>query len=432
MTAVQARVNGQGAEILHSGTADLAGTDPQAVREALEKCGVAGARVALIVPRSQAILRDFELPDAAPEELVAMVRFQVERDLPLPLDQVRYSYVVTGRAGGKVRIQVAAVPREILDPAVAVLEASGVKVSGAYVSSFGLLSLRPNGERAALVEVAGGEAEILVADQGRMEFSRTAPLAEGAPADRVAEEIERTLLAFAAKSPGKEVAKVVLAGEGPEALAVAEALRGKLGRDVLQVGPGSLETACAAGLCVGLSRGAPLPDLLNPPSGAKKFRLTRAYRVAGLAVLVVAMLVVWSQWALADKRTLLEKKRAELAERQPQASELQRMNQQTALAHQWYRDRQTWIRTLDVLRSQINTSNLWIASATFEDTGSLRIVGKARNDKHVTDFVLGLKQKGHFAEIKTEKITPNNDKGDYRQDFTLTGTLVGYEARKKR
>lgn len=430
VTAVLARVNGQGAEILRSGTVEAPEAEAAAgVREVLEKCGVSGGRVALLVPRSRAILREFELPAAAPEEIVPMVRFQVERELPLPLDQVRYTYAETGRAGGKVRIQVVAVPRDVLDATVAAVESAGGKVAGAYVSTFGLLSLYPDGERAALVEVAGGETEILVVDQGRMEFSRTAPLSEGTPIDRLAEEVERTLLAYAAKAPGKDVRKIVLAGEGPEALAVAQALRGRLSRDVVQVGPGNLETACAAGLCAGLSRGA-LPDLLHPPVAARTFRLTRVHRVAGLAVLAAAMLVVWSQVALADRRTLLESRRAELGRRQPRAAELQRMNQQTALAHQWYRDRQTWIKTLDVLRQHVNPSNLWIQSATFDDTGAVRLQGKTKVDKSVHELVLKLKD--HFAEIKTDKITPNNDKGDYRQDFTVTGILRGYETKKKR
>jgi hypothetical protein len=94
-----------------------------------------------------------------------------------------------------------------------------VKVSAVYVSSFGLLSLYTEGEPALMVEVAGGEAEILVVDGGRMEFSHTAPLPEGLTAEGVADEVDRALLAYAAKSPGKAIRRVLLAGEGDEAVA---------------------------------------------------------------------------------------------------------------------------------------------------------------------------------------------------------------------
>src|SRR5262249_1344666 len=187
-------------------------------------------------------------PAGSPDELVAMVRFQVEREMPLPLDQVRYSYIETGRADGKVRVQVAAVPKELIDPAVTAVEAAGMKVAGAYGSSFGLLSLYGRNEPAALVEVSGSEAEILVASSGRMELSRTAPLDEGFSPQDVAQEIHRTLLSYAAKSPGQEVSKIVLAGEGPDAAELATAVGKLLKRDVAPVGPGSLQTAATAGI----------------------------------------------------------------------------------------------------------------------------------------------------------------------------------------
>src|SRR5262249_22974626 len=175
--------------------------------------GVTGPRGVLVVSRGQALLRDLELPAGTPDELVAMVRFQVEREMPLPLDQVRYSYIETGRADGKVRVQVAAVPREILDPAVSAVEAAGIKVAGAYVSSFGLLSLYGQADPAALVEVANGEAEILVTDHGRMEFSRTTPLDDGVHPEQIAQEIRRTLLSYGSRGGGKEIDRIVLAGQ---------------------------------------------------------------------------------------------------------------------------------------------------------------------------------------------------------------------------
>src|SRR5471032_2651367 len=110
LTAVTVKMNGRGPEIVQSGSAVLAGVDAASVRAALGKTGVTGPRGVLVVARGQALIRELELPAGTPDELVAMVRFQVERELPLPIDQVRYSYVELGRADGKVRVQVVAVP----------------------------------------------------------------------------------------------------------------------------------------------------------------------------------------------------------------------------------------------------------------------------------------------------------------------------------
>jgi Tfp pilus assembly PilM family ATPase/Tfp pilus assembly protein PilN len=432
VSAVQARANGQGLQIVKAATSGIAAVDADSLRTALKDCGVEGGRVLLLVQRAQALLRDLELPEGSPDELVSMVRFQVERELPLPLDQVHYSYIETGRSGGKVRIQVVAVPREVLDPAVAAIEGAGVKVSNVYISSFGLLSLYPGGDPAALVEVAGGEAEILVVDGGRMEFSRTVHLPEGVEGERTAEEVERTLLAFSAKSPGKDIRKIVLAGEGPQATELARVLRSRLACEVTQVGPGDLETAAAVGICLGVSQGRPLPDLLNPPTAVRRFRPTRVHRIGALAVGVLLALFLWGQVALSDRKDALALKRKQLADLQPKAARVTLMEQRVAQAQQWYRDRNLWVDVLKALRLAVNTNYLWIVSTTFDDTGLIKIDGKSRDDKHVTDLVASLEKTALFQSVKNEKMTPGTDKSEYKYDFLLTAYLKNYDPKKKK
>lgn len=433
LTAVTVKVNGRGPEIVQSGTAELAALDAENVKAALGRTGVSGPKGVLVVSRGQALLRELELPAGTPDELVAMVRFQVEREMPLPIEQVRYSYVETGREGGKVRVQVAAVPRDVLDPAISAVEAAGIKISGAYVSSFGLLSLYGRNDPAALVEVANGEAEILVARGGRMEFSRTAPLdAPFSPQD-VAQEIHRTLLSYSAKAPGQDVGRIVLAGEGPEASELAEAVGKLLRRDVAPLGPGSLQTATAAGVCAGLLRGTVMPDLLHPPVAMRKFTLTKRHRIVGMVGIVVVLLFAWSQIALGSKRAELDRKRAQLDALKPRAAALMRTQSQTQLANQWYKTRNVYIDTLAALRQNVNTNSLWIVNASFEDPGLIRLQGRARDDGNVTDFVTALKKTGKFGEIKVERVDTNkSDSSTYRKDFTINAQLAGVDLKKKK
>ncbi|HVE42399.1 MAG TPA: pilus assembly protein PilM [Planctomycetota bacterium] len=433
LTAVTVKMNGRGPEIVQSGTAELGGVDAESIRAALGKTGVSGPRGVLVVSRGQALLRELELPAGTPDELVAMVRFQVEREMPLPLDQVRYSYIETGRSEGKVRVQVAAVPREVLDPAVTAVEAAGMKVAGAYVSSFGLLSLYGKTEAAALVEVSGAEAEILVTNQGRMELSRTAPLEEGYSPQDVAQEIHRTLLSYASRAPGQDVGRIVLAGEGQDASELADAVGKLLRKEVSAVGPGSLQTATAAGVCAGLLRGTSMPDLLHPPVVVRKFKLTRNHRVAGLAAAVLIMLFVWAQIHIASKRALLETKKQDLAKLQPRAAALTRMIEQTQKGDQWYRTRNVWIDILTAIRQNVNTRNLWIVSASFEDPGVIRLQGKARDDVHVTDFVTALNKTKKFGSISIDRIDSNKgEKPEYKKDFTVSAVVAGYDPKKKK
>jgi len=434
LAAVTARGNGRGVEIVHSGAAPMASLDAEGVRQALQQCGVSDARsAALLIPRGQAMLRDLELPESAPEELVSMVRFQVEREMPLPLDQIRYSYVETGRAEGKVHVQVVAVQRDVLEPAMAALGGAGVKVTGVYVSSFGLLCLWPDGETAALVEVAAGEAEILVVDGGRMEFSRTAPLLDGVTPEAVADEVDRTLQTYKSRA-GRDVQKVVLAGKGARAEEFARGMGARLAREVIQVGPGDLETASAAGICVGLLRSDVLPDILRPPSVVRKFRVTRVHRIVGAVVLGLVGLVVVFQLALASKQGSLDRRRDEKKKLEPLAEGVNRMNQQTALAHQWYRDRHDWIRVFESLCQSIRRENLWLSSATFEESGAVRLTGKAKDERHVTEFTAALKKTETFKNfvVKIENRKHNPNPSGYTEDFTVAVSPAVPETGKRK
>ncbi|HXG62030.1 MAG TPA: hypothetical protein VNO22_11675 [Planctomycetota bacterium] len=355
LAAAHARANGRGAEIVRLETAELSG--PEGVREAAARCGLSGGRAVVVVPRRHAIFREFELPEGTPEELAAMARFQAERRLPLPPERVHMAFVELGRAEGKVRMQLAAVPREVLDPAVAALEGAGVKVVGATVSTF----------------------------------------------------------ALAGRVPPDEAGMVVAFGDG----------------EVEAAGPGTLETAPAAGACAAWARPGGLPDLLRPPEPPRRFRWTRLHRAGALAGAALVLLLVWSQAALADKRRELELKRAALAKLQPQVAEVTRLGRQTALAHQWYRDRNTWLPVLGALRRNVDTSRLWIVTATFEDPGVVRLQGKARDDKPVYELVSALEKTGLFGPIKIERIIPNADRGEYRHDFTIEARLAGTDGRRK-
>lgn len=427
LAAVEVRANGRGAEIVRAETVELS-SGPEGVREAAGRCGLSGARVVLVVPRRHAIFREFELPEGTPEELVAMVRFQAERRLPLPLERVRYTFVEAGRAEGKVRIQLVAVPREVLDPAVAALEGAGVKVVGVTVSTFALAARAPAEGTGLVVALGDGEAEILVADRGRVELTRAVP---GADRARLVSEVERTRAAFAARSGGRELERVMVAGEDEAAQDLARALGQELGREVVAAGPGTLETAPAAGACAGWVRPEGLPDLLRPPEPPRRFRWTRLHRAAGAAGAAVLVLLVWSQAVLGDKRRVLESRRAELAKLQPQVAEVTRLGRQAALAHQWYRDRNTWLPVLEALRKNVDTSRLWIVTATFEDPGIVRLQGKARDDKPVYELVSALEKTGLFGPLKIERIIPNNDRGEYRHDFTVEARLAGTDGRRR-
>jgi Tfp pilus assembly protein PilN len=165
----------------------------------------------------------------------------------------------------------------------------------------------------------------------------------------------------------------------------------------------------------------------------RKFKLTRRHRLAALGAGVVLMAFVWSQIAIASKRSELEKKKQQLSFLQPRAAALAKTIQETQRADQWYRTRNVWIDVLTSLRQNMSTSNLWIVTASFDDPGFIRSQGKARDDNHVTDFVTALKNSKKFATVAIERIDLNKgEKPEYEKDFTINAVLAGVDPKKKK
>ncbi len=463
LSVVSARSTPGGVEIVRAATTPLpeglAGKTPEeraaALRDALGKCGGGNGRTALVVPRAGAILRDFELPAGTPEEVLQMLRFQVEKELPLPIDQVRYSYVQTPGAPGKLHISVAAVPKEPTDALLAALEGAGCRIQSAYVSSFGLANLLPSDATldggTLIVSIVDGAAEVLVVENGAILLSRAAPLRD---IDGLATEIDRTMRSYSAQSraeaPAKaggasgQIKRVLIAGEGDDADKAVAALRERLGQTVdrlvlngsisrradVKVG---LDTAAAAGVCVGALRGKPaMPNVLRPPAIEKKFRLKPKHRIAILVGLIAASLLAWSRVALSDRRAELDALKADFRKLDPEAQQVLHTKQKTALARQWLDDRYPWIDMFNALHEKIDRSRIWLTSCTADDTGTMRLLGKATHNEHVSALIKELQTVPAFRKVEGEYTKPAGVGGGYKFDFSIKVQLAGLAPIKRK
>ncbi len=440
--AATGRQAGKAVELLHVRTlplpADYAGRDADgravALREALERSGLDLRAVVVVVPRAQAILRSFPLPPGSAEEIHRMVGFQLEKDLPLPPDQVRSSYALSPGPDGRVLVGASAVPIEALDRIVAPLAKAGVKATGAVVGSFGLPHLLPAGpsDGTLVVQVADGTAEIAILDGGAVALSRTVP-ADPVDPEVLATEIGRALLSQQAAGGRREVQRVVVAGDDEEADRLATGLQLALGREVGRavpdpsvLRPAALRLAdagaVAAGVCLGLLSGrAPLPDVLHPPAPRRALRLGRGARVGILAAVAAIALVAWAQVTLSDLRAEHDRLKAEYDKVKPHAEKVARLRGHLAAVNLWQDARFAWIDVLAGLRSKLDRQKLHLTSLSAGDSGWVVAKGKATDDTHVTGYIAELQKLApFFREVVADSITTAADSGGgYRHDFSL-------------
>ncbi|MDR5709943.1 MAG: type IV pilus assembly protein PilM [Armatimonadota bacterium] len=237
-----------------------------AIRTALEEAGIRHRRVVTALGSRAAVVREIQVPEMPEEELRSAVRFEAERYLPVAGEDVRVDHQVVGEVQEGVRKQLsvlfAAARSDVVDGFVRALQVADLRAEVLEVTTFALARVFRQEAREGPVLVAGIGAdttEVLIVHEDRLHLSRTlvtggntltravaaaldldpdaaeivkeekavAPVGPKPPEDptsaRVAEaispvladmvmEIRRSAEFFLARSGGREIQKVLLAG----------------------------------------------------------------------------------------------------------------------------------------------------------------------------------------------------------------------------
>jgi|SRR5688572_3915880 len=444
LAVVAGRASGRGGvELTHAASAVLpegfgsldADAQAVAIGAALQTAGDGHRKCVLVVPRPLAILRTFTVPSGTTEELQNMIRFQLEKDLPLPLDQVRYAYTA-GPEDGKVWVTAAAVPREALDKRLAALEKAGMHVTGAVVTSFGLIRLLPPGHSdggSLLLSLADGVGEILVADSGRIQLSRNAPL-RNPDAEGWAAEIDRALLS----RPGAELKRVFVAGEGDIAEQVAAELKKRIpATEISALVPNgtvtrrhdvriSSECAATAGVVVGLlTPGPAMPDLLKAPVVRRTLKIKRSHKFLAAAGILFVVLIGASQIVLAGRRSDAEEMRQAIVDLKPKTDAVDRMRSDIRLLQQWQDRRFAWIDLFEQLQRRMPAGRVHLTSFSADESGGVRLSGRAKDNSAALEVANELQKMGAaLAEVGSPQIRLNNTPGDFKHDFDIRVVLA--------
>ena len=254
------------------------------IREVLGQEKIGTKRVILDVPRDQALLTTLRLPVASPDEMPALVEFQIAKEIPFPLADAVVDFAMLGgdEGEGQIDVLVGTVRREVVTYYQQTCAAAGLTLER--------LGLRPYANKVAvnelfraarhgcavLVDVGPRLTEIDVISAGKLAFSRAASVSiprPGAPGpeevvadsavsaaddeeaasiiqfpsasaeggagsgtERVVEallvEVTRSIEAYRATAPGVEIDMMVVAGSVGAEDKLAEALRHRFGAPV--------------------------------------------------------------------------------------------------------------------------------------------------------------------------------------------------------
>lgn len=177
--------------------------NPDGVRDAISRV-VAGThlntkKVFCSLPEGKSFLRVIEVPQLEEDELEEVIRWQVEENIPLGLDQLYYDWMLLpasfSKGKHKRHVLLVAVARYVADAFLEVLESAGLEVVGMGTESVALansllLEQSPPDETVLIVDVGDRRTSFTFALGGVPCFSSGTPVSSQMMTDVIAKTLK--------------------------------------------------------------------------------------------------------------------------------------------------------------------------------------------------------------------------------------------------
>ncbi|PYN21251.1 MAG: hypothetical protein DMD99_20065 [Candidatus Rokuibacteriota bacterium] len=359
-----------------------------ALRAELDARGLAARKVAIGVARSAVTVKPIELPAVAGETR-EMVKFELERHLPIPADDAAFDFVplpteaeADGAATEGKRVLIAAADRRVIEAALRLAEEAKLRPVSITVAAHEMIALveTDRRQRVAWLHRTGDSVDLLLLQGSTLVWSRCFPAADDATL------VAETRRSFAG-ARWRECDAVWVSGDGAAAAALLDLgvpisdppwtsrARRHLAEITEPRGAAELAVATAA------ARGIRPLDLI--PSALKPRRLTRQEMLTGgvLAATVLLALVALLLPGYRESRRLA-RLNAEIARIDPEvrvvervARELERKRQLLATLEKIGTGA---LQPLPVLRelTEVLPGDAWVTYLAFDAKG-VELTGQA-------------------------------------------------------
>ncbi len=195
-----------------------------------------GAKVISAIPAKFAILRSAVVPFRDDRKINQIVRFEAERYLPFPAEEVVVDFYVVEPEGEGKRIMLISVRREFIEKHLSLLEGLGAEPEIIDLDSMALLNFLDEGKgTVALVDMGSDTTSISIVSGGVPLLLRSIP--KGADSVGEVDELSYTISAFSLQKADSQIEKIVLSGGGAKLKNVPDVLKEKLGLDIVQINP---------------------------------------------------------------------------------------------------------------------------------------------------------------------------------------------------
>lgn len=249
-----------------------------ALRTVLARLGARAARVALVVPDlvgKVSVVR-FERVPARRDDVDQLVRWQIRKALPFPIEDACVTYTPGRRGAESSEFVVVAARRDVIGEYEAVCAAAGAHAGLVELATFAVLNLTLVAGPQALgdwlvVHMRPEYTSIAILRDGDLIFFRNRPEGDEEPLTDV---VHQTAMYYQDRLEGQGFGRVLLGGSGRTAGATEQARQDLEARLAAPVEP--IDPTAVAGLPDRIGASATLLDVLSPLAGT----LLRAEREA--------------------------------------------------------------------------------------------------------------------------------------------------------
>ncbi|MBI3779467.1 MAG: pilus assembly protein PilM [candidate division NC10 bacterium] len=350
------------------------------------------------LPRSLVTMRSVSMPAVGEEELKGILDYEVERHIPFPPEEAQYDFQVLERDAEKATLLLAAARKEEVSRYLGLLGEAGIRATALGVSTFASLNaLFYNQGRAmapltALIDLRDGEAEIGIAKDGVLRYSRYLTLGPAAPLDVLLPELSGLLAHLEATGGLQGTGRIALSGSTRGRGDLLHHLAQRTGLEVELLHPFRRikargidpQVAPVLGAAVGLALNGlvalPLHIDLLPKEVAPPRREPGLAMTFRLLVLIVALGLAYAvsyaineRRALADLTATVKRVQAEAAKVEQLKEGAAKLGAQTSALENIEREE---IRKLDVLRELVQVLPKGVTLTLFNVDGrEVRIGG---------------------------------------------------------
>lgn len=158
-----------------------------------------GAKCRYSISGQSVFSRFVKIPPVNEDKIDEMVRFEVQQNVPIPIDQIAWDYQVLGETvDGELEVGLFAIKLDAINAVNDLVEDSGVVVNGVDIDSMALYNAfrynYPDLTESVLLVDIGARSTNLIYIEGNKIFSRTIPMGGASVTSAIAKDLGVTFL----------------------------------------------------------------------------------------------------------------------------------------------------------------------------------------------------------------------------------------------